>query len=261
MLGILIGASLGISLTISFGSWILSLIFKDSSIADIFWGTYFIFIALILYFLQSGPDSVQTIYLLLIIIWGLRLAIHIGLRKVNKPEDKRYAAWRIKWGSNFQARNLVQNYLLQGMLAATISLPTFFIFYLPQNNEFNWLKIIGLILFGIGFSFEVISDFQLSRFLKNGTKTGSIMTKGLWKYSRHPNYFGEIVLWWGLWIISLSSRLSLIGVIGPILISVLILFVSGVPLLEKHYEHNKNYQEYKRVTPPLVPFLKNRNEN
>jgi steroid 5-alpha reductase family enzyme len=139
------------------------------------------------------------------------------------------------------------------MFLFIIAIPVMFI---NKNvfGELNYLILIGLFVWVVGFLFESIGDKQLSEFIKNPANKGKLMTKGLWKYSRHPNYFGEIVQWWGIWIIALNIPNGLYTIIGPITISILILFVSGIPLLEKKYKGRADFEDYKKRTSIFFPL-------
>lgn len=237
--------------------WLFSILLKDSSLADVYWGIYFILIAVVLYFQSPVHNSIQNIDLILIILWGTRLAIHIALRKVNKPEDFRYSNWRNQWGKNFLWKNLLQNYLLQALFAIIISSSTLVIFFNQDSaSTIHWWQYIAILIWIKGFIYEFISDHQLTRFMKLRKSNKEVLKSGLWKYSRHPNYFGEIVQWLGLWILTIGLKYYLFAIISPLLISYLIVFVSGIPLLEKRFSNNPDYKEYMRYTPSLIPFFK-----
>jgi steroid 5-alpha reductase family enzyme len=188
----------------------------------------------------------------LVTIWGIRLSWHIFLRNKNKMEDFRYLAWRNEWGKWFYIRSFFQVYMLQGLFLFVISSPIFFINNTLeiQNNIWTW---IGATIWLIGFLFETIGDAQLSIFKKSNKN--KIIESGLWKYTRHPNYFGEVLLWWGIWVMSLVNFQNLWGIIGPLTIHYLILYVSGVPMLEKKYEGNPDFENYKKRTNRFLPWF------
>jgi steroid 5-alpha reductase family enzyme len=188
----------------------------------------------------------------LVTIWGIRLSWHIFLRNKNKTEDFRYLAWRNEWGKWFYIRSFFQVYMLQGLFLFVISSPIFFINNTLeiQNNIWTW---IGATIWLIGFLFETIGDAQLSIFKKSNKN--KIIESGLWKYTRHPNYFGEVLLWWGIWLMSLVNLQNFWGVIGPLTIHYLILYVSGVPMLEKKYEGNPDFENYKKRTNRFLPWF------
>lgn len=233
--------------------FIFSLIIKRQDIADVFWGPTFIYIAIMLNFLFPTPSLIKIITLLVVTIWGSRLSLHIWSRNRGKTEDKRYVELSKKWGKYYYLRSFFQTFLLQGILALFVSMPVTIIYSQEPNTNIPIL-FFGIFVWMFGFIFETISDNQLSNFLKN-RKDKKIMDQGLWKYSRHPNYFGEILLWWGIFIISLShSNYWYLAIIGPLTITILILKVSGIPMLEKRYAGEKEYEAYKKKTSKLIPL-------
>jgi steroid 5-alpha reductase family enzyme len=226
--------------------FVMSTLKKRYDIADTAWGLGFILVAI--YSLLSGLLSLQIIVIVgLIMIWGSRLAYHIYLRNKNKPLDFRYK----KYSS---ANSYFQVFLLQGFLMWLISFPVMFV---SRQDIVGWsiFNTLGLLVWIIGFFFESVGDSQLKDFLNKSQNKGKIMDKGLWQYTRHPNYFGEVTMWWGIWLISTSSFLNWITLIGPITITILILFVSGVPLLEKKYQGNKVFEKYKSKTSVFIPWF------
>ena len=175
-------------------------------------------------------------------------------RNLGKPEDFRYAAWRKDWGKWLIPRAFLQVFMLQGVIMLIIAYP------IIMNNattvaSLGALEIIGLAIWIVGFTFEALGDKQLKDFIADKTNKGHIMKKGLWKYTRHPNYFGEATMWWGIFIIAIPSSSGIVGIISPITITLMLLFVSGVPMLEKHYKDNKEFQEYSKVTSIFVPWF------
>lgn len=234
--------------------FIYALIKKRNDIADIAWGLGFIMVAISSYILNQDSLTLQIIPTILILIWGIRLSSHIYKRNKNKPEDYRYQEWRNAWGKWFLLRSYGQVFLLQGFLLLVISLPIIFINSIAFDKISPWYYSIGILIWTIGFLFESISDSQLKKFISKKENAGKIMKYGLWKYSRHPNYFGEVTCWWGLWIITLATVGSFWTILGPLTITFLILKVSGVPLLEKRYENNIEFQEYKKTTSVFFPL-------
>lgn len=231
----------------------ISLWKKRNDLADIAWGLGFILITLSSLFYQNNFSLRAILVALLVLAWGLRLSIHIFLRNKNKKEDFRYKKWRAEWGKLFYIRSYLQIFLLQGLLMLTIALPVIIVMAY-SHSPLAWLDLIGLLVWLTGFYFEASADYQLKRFLAHPANQGRIMTQGVWRYSRHPNYFGEIAQWWGIFIIALSVPYGLYGIIGPLAITLLILKVSGVPMLEKRYQDNPAYQEYKKKTSIFFPL-------
>jgi steroid 5-alpha reductase family enzyme len=232
--------------------FIISLIKKRNDVADIAWGLGFIVICL--YQLWAQPiHPITTLVYCLIVLWGLRLAIHIGFRSIGKTEDFRYKKWREEWGNTFILRSYLQVYVLQGFFMVLISLPILIVSTAPPQY-FNDLTSIGLTLWLIGFTFEAIGDYQLSVFIKNKKSKSDIMQTGLWRYTRHPNYFGEVMVWWGIFIITLPYQNGIWGIISPLIITFLLLYVSGIPMLEAKYKDNAQFQAYKNRTSAFFPM-------
>ncbi len=231
-----------------------ALIRKDNSIVDIAWGVGFIIIA-VYTIVQSGEvDLRKMIVSLLVLLWGLRLSFHIMVRNSGKGEDFRYKAWRNTW-KYFKIRSFFQIFMLQGLLMLIISMPIWFINFSPGGLLSIW-DTIGLLVFGIGFFIEAIADFQLVEFKKNPANQGKIITTGLWSVSRHPNYFGEALVWWGISCYAFSFPYGWIVLISPVVITILLRFVSGVPMLEKKYHDHPDWVSYRKQTAAFVPFLK-----
>ena len=224
--------------------FVISLIKKRNDVADVAWGLGFILMAWTSFFVAGNYGVRGLLVNTLISVWGFRLAWHITSRNIGKAEDYRYLAWRNEWGKWFYLRSYLQVYLLQGFLLYLIALPV-----LAINDSLasplGWLDLIGLVVWLFGFLFEAVGDAQLAQFIKNPVKKGRLMQSGLWAYTRHPNYFGDVTLWWGIWLISFFS-FSFLNIIGPLTITFLILKVSGIPMLEKKMAENPDFAEYKR---------------
>jgi steroid 5-alpha reductase family enzyme len=243
-----------IAITLYVSLWfLLALKMRRNDIADVAWGIGFIFLALIGQLSASSASGRGILALSLVTVWGLRLSLHIGLRNRGKAEDPRYLNWRNEWGHHATVRSYFQIFLLQGFLSVIILTPVTYI-QANTNYDLNWRDVLGWVVWLIGFAFEYVGDLQLARFKKNPRNRGRIITSGLWKYTRHPNYFGEVALWWGLWLAACSVPGAWITVFGPITITILILFVSGIPLLEKRYEENSEYREYRKRTSAFFPL-------
>jgi len=236
-------------------TWFLvALAKRRNDVADIAWGGGFLCAALAAHIMQGTNETRAILILTLVTIWGLRLMLHVGWRNQGKAEDHRYKAWREEWGDSFLTRTFLQVFVLQGFLMLTISLPV--TWSLTHNGPpINILDAVGLCVWLVGFFFEALGDFQLLRFKSNPANNGRIMTSGLWRYTRHPNYFGEVTLWWGIFIICISVPGSYWTVVGPLTITYLILKVSGTPMLEKRYYDNQEYEEYIHSTSAFFPLL------
>ena len=234
--------------------FVVGTLLKNNSIVDIGWGIGFVILAWILFFLRLPVSLVRTSITLLVSLWGVRLFTHILKRNHGKPEDFRYVAFRKAWGKWVVPRAFVQVYMLQGALMFLIALP--FILLEQEAQPVNPLLFaLGLIVYVTGFAFESIGDAQLKAFLQNPENRGKIMTSGLWRYTRHPNYFGEAMLWWGIFLLTLSGGVTPFAVIGPVTITLLLLFVSGVPLLERSMKDKPGYAQYAEMTSIFIPWF------
>jgi steroid 5-alpha reductase family enzyme len=233
--------------------FIVSLMKKRNDVADVAWGLGFVLLTWASSFLSGDIHARELLVNLLVSIWGLRLAWHIHSRNKGKAEDYRYMAWRTEWGRWFYIRSYFQVYLLQGVLLFLIAMPVIFI---NKYSGFGlgFLDIIGAAVWLIGFYFETVGDAQLTRFIKDPANKGKLMQSGLWAYTRHPNYFGEVTQWWGIYCIALSVLGGVFTIVGPLTITFLILKVSGIPMLEKKMEKHPDFAEYKRNVSVFMPF-------
>ncbi len=234
--------------------FLIALIKKDNSIVDIGWGLGFILVALINYFGLPGYTPRQVLVTALIVIWGVRLAAYLYYRNKGKSEDFRYAQWRKKWGRSWVIRSFFQVFILQGVIMLTIAYPVFILHY-DRMLYFTWFDKIGLLVWLIGFLFEAVGDLQKSIFKSKPGNKGKVMTSGLWRYTRHPNYFGEAAMWWGIFIIMLNVPYGWLAIFSPLIITNLLLFVSGVPMLEKKHAADPEYQKYASRTSLFIPWF------
>lgn len=235
------------------GWFVVSIIKKRNDVADIAWGLGFVFISWSGFYIAQTFTIRGLLVNILITVWGLRLAIHIFQRNRYKKEDYRYLAWRKEWGKFFIIRSFVQVYLLQGLLLYIIAFAALYI-NSQQSTRLSSIDVIATLIWIMGFLFETVGDAQLTSFIKNANNKGKIMTEGLWKFTRHPNYFGEVTQWWGIFLFSLSFSNWWITLISPLTITTLILFVSGIPLLEQKYKGRTDFEEYKRKTSIFFPL-------
>jgi steroid 5-alpha reductase family enzyme len=229
----------------------ISLIIRRNDVADIAWGPGYIALCAYCYF-TFVPHTTALVVYGLVTLWGLRLSIHIGLRNAGKSEDFRYKKWREEWGRSFYWRSYLQVYLLQAFFLLIISTPIIMAAK-SESIGWHWTSIVGMTLWCVGFYWQAVGDYQLAMFRKRKKHKDEIMQHGLWKFSRHPNYFGEILMWWAIFLVVLPLEYGLYAIVSPVLITWLLVSVSGVPMLEKKYEGNAAFEAYKAKTPALLP--------
>jgi steroid 5-alpha reductase family enzyme len=234
-------------------AWFLVALWRHrNDVADVAWGFGFLLVALTS-MLLNGAAARPLLIAILVAAWGIRLSLYVYFRNRKKPEDFRYRKWREEWGSSFYIRSYLQVFILQSLLLVLISLPVMYVSSVP-NPPLGYSDIIGVLLWAMGFVFETVGDYQLRCFTRDPMNKGRIMTSGLWRFTRHPNYFGEVVLWWGIFLIALSVRGGWRTIIGPMTITYLILKVSGIPMLEAKYRGNLQYEDYARRTSSFFPM-------
>ncbi|GAC1468511.1 MAG: DUF1295 domain-containing protein [Desulfuromonadaceae bacterium] len=224
-----------------------------NDIADVAWGLGFILVAAVS-LVSGGVYPLRGLLVsTLVLVWGIRLALHIHSRNRGRGEDPRYRQWREEWGKWFVLRSFLQVFMLQGILLLLVTVPIIYVNTAP-TVPLGWLDVLGLALWLFGFCFEAFGDWQLLHFIRDPRNKGKLMTTGLWRYTRHPNYFGEVTLWWGIWLMVLALPGGWLTIIGPLTITILILKVSGIPMLERPYEGRTDFQEYKRRTSAFFPL-------
>jgi steroid 5-alpha reductase family enzyme len=232
--------------------FVIGMLRKRNDVADIAWGPGFILVGVYAWATRPYSPLAALVYGM-VTLWGLRLSLHIALRHRGKPEDFRYQQWRAAWGKSFVLRSFLQVYLLQAGFMLLISAPLLIVAEAAPPAIHAW-SIPGVLLWLIGFFFEAIGDYQLAVFVKNKTSQHEIMETGLWRYTRHPNYFGEVLLWWGIFLVVLPVQHGIWGIISPVTITFLLLFVSGIPMLEAKYAENPKFQAYKKRTSAFFPW-------
>lgn len=242
------------SLLIFIITFLIAIFIRNNSIVDILWGLGFVFIAWISYFFVV-PSFVSQLVLAYVTVWGLRLSFHITARNWGKGEDFRYAQWRQQWGSNWVLRSFFQVFAVQWLLMQLVSIPIV-ITMTGKDMIPPVLQYLGMAIWLTGFFFEVVGDYQLTQFKKQKTSKGKLMTTGLWSLTRHPNYFGEATLWWGIGILAYGVSRNLLAFVGPLTIDFLLLFVSGIPLLEAKYKGRADWRAYAKKTSAFFPFGK-----
>jgi steroid 5-alpha reductase family enzyme len=234
---------------------------KDNGTADIAYGWGFVLVALFT-FLIGNPGNAGFIATVLAAIWAARLSIRIYSRNHGKPEDFRYASMRLAWGKRFALNSFVQVFMLQGLIIFIVALPVSLLNIYGNGGDLSLLGWLGVLIWAKGFFFESVGDWQLSKFMRDPANKGRIMDKGLWHFTRHPNYYGESLMWWGLALVSSSTIwvagnhfLAFVPFIGSALITFLLLKVSGVPLLEAHFAGKPEWEAYKAKTSVFIPWF------
>ncbi|MFM7685910.1 MAG: DUF1295 domain-containing protein [Actinomycetota bacterium] len=235
------------------GTWLVSLALKNASIVDIIWGFGFVLVAWAVRLRVDGLDARQNLLVLMTTVWGLRLAGYLFWRNHGKGEDFRYRAMRKHWGARFPVVSLITVFGLQGVLMFVVSLGVQ-LGQAPETPALGWLAGLGVVLWAVGLFFEVVGDAQLARFKADPENQGKVMDRGLWRYTRHPNYFGDACVWWGIALVAAETSVGRWGLLGAAVMTVLLRRVSGVVLLEKSLGKRKpGYAEYVAHTSAFVP--------
>ena len=242
---------LSVMLLLAISAWALSVKLRDVSIVDSLWSIFFIVFTLLFAWRLRSDATAAYVLIALILLWGLRLSAYITIRNHGKGEDRRYQAIRARNQPNFEFKSLYLVFLLQMVLATVIVLPVVPI--LNGARDANLLTYAGFVIAAFGALFETIADAQMARYKATRAAQDTVMNRGLWRYSRHPNYFGEATFWWGLWIASASMG-GAWTLFSPLLMTWLLTRVSGVPLLEADLQQRSPaYREYLLTTPRFVP--------
>jgi steroid 5-alpha reductase family enzyme len=248
-------AELGITLVIAFAwmtvGWVVSLLRRDASVVDIGWGLGFVLVAWAIYMRLADGELWARVLLAMVSLWGVRLSIHIARRNLGKGEDYRYRAMREKRPDTFARDSLFTVFYLQAVLMAIVSLPLQWGISRPPST--GALPILGLFVYALGVFFEAVGDWQLARFKADPANKDRVMDRGLWRYTRHPNYFGDFCVWWGIYLIALAAgHWWTIG--GPVVMTALLMKYSGAGLLEKTIgKRRPGYAEYIRRTNGFFP--------
>ena len=236
--------------------WMISVAIKNVSIVDLFWGMGFVLSSVVYFILTDGIFVRKILLLILVSVWGLRLSIYLAWRNIGKGEDFRYQEFRRQYGAKrYWWISFFQTFLLQGVLMWLISAPLLGAQYIEPRNALSVIDFAGIFLWVVGFSFEAGGDWQLARFKANPANQGKVLKTGFWRYTRHPNYFGDAAVWWGFALISVSGG-SYFPVLGSVLMTLLIIKVSGVALLEKTLKTGKpEYADYVEKTSAFIPWF------
>ena len=236
--------------------WLISLGYRNVSIVDSLWGLGFVLIAWLTFFMSDGVWSRKMLIAVLVTLWGLRLSIYLSWRNWGKGEDPRYGSWRKKSGDRFWLVSLFKVFILQALVLWVISLAVQIGQLASIPAKLTWLDGLGIIVWAVGFTFESLGDWQLAKFKSDPASKGRVMDRGLWAYTRHPNYFGEFLIWWGIFLITLSTPNSWWTILSPVIITLVLLKMTGIPLTEQELVKNRpGYSEYVKRTSAFVPWF------
>ena len=234
-------------------TWLVSLPLRNASIVDLIWGLGFVLVAWAVRLTVDGNSARQWLLVAMVTLWGLRLSAYLTWRNHGNGEDYRYKAMRKHWGERFWWVSLFTVFALQGILMWTVSLSVQ-LGQVPDDPGLGVLAALGVAVWAVGLTFEAVGDAQLARFKADPANAGTVMDQGLWRYTRHPNYFGDCCVWWGITLVAIESGLGAVGIVGAVVMTVLLRRVSGVTLLEKSLKKRRaGYDEYIARTSPFVP--------
>ena len=234
-------------------TWVISLVLKNASIVDVAWGIGFVAVAWMVAARVDGNVDRQFLIVAMTTLWGVRLAVYLFIRNRGAGEDYRYRAMRKRWGSRFPLASLGTVFILQGVLMWIVSLPVQ-LGQVQESPDVGVLAWLGVAVWAVGLFFEAVGDAQLAQFKEDPANEGLVMDRGLWKYTRHPNYFGDACVWWGIALVAAETTVGRWGLIGAVVMTVLLRKVSGVTLLEKSLvKRRAGYEEYVARTSPFVP--------
>ena len=236
--------------------WLISLRYRNVTIVDSLWGLGFVLIAWITFLLSEGFIGRRLLIVVLVSLWGIRLSVFLSRRNWGAGEDPRYGEWRKKSGERFWLVSLFKVFLLQAIFLWVISLVLQIGQLSSTPDRFTWLDMLGVFIWGAGFFFEAVGDWQLARFKADPSTKGRVMDQGLWAYTRHPNYFGEFLIWWGFFVITLSTPNSWWTIISPLIVTAVLLKMTGIPLTESTIVKTRpGYKDYIERTSAFVPWF------
>ena len=235
--------------------WLISLAYRNVTIVDSLWGLGFVLIAWLTLGMSDGYENRKMLIAILVTLWGLRLSIYLSWRNWGKGEDPRYGSWRKKSGDQFWLISLFKVFILQALFLWVISVAVQIGQLASAPDRLTWLDGLGTVVWLTGFTFESLGDWQLARFKSDPASKGRVMDRGLWAYTRHPNYFGEFLVWWGIFLITLSTPNSWWTIISPMIITAVLLKMTGIPLTEQELVKNRpGYSDYVKRTSAFVPW-------
>ncbi|MGD8330694.1 MAG: DUF1295 domain-containing protein [Acidobacteriota bacterium] len=250
-----LGATASVTLAAVVLLWLISLLRRDASVVDPFWGPGFVMIAAVAYAVGSGYEPRRLLIMAMVAVWGLRLGLHLLARNLREGEDRRYRAMRDYWGASFPWVSLASVFLLQGVLMWLISLPIQAVAVAAGPQQVTIFDLIGGLSWGTGMLFEAIGDEQLRRFKADPANRGRVLDSGLWAYTRHPNYFGDALVWWGIFTVAAGVPGGWWTFFSPLMMTFFLLKVSGVAMLERDIaDRRPAYREYIERTSAFLPW-------
>jgi steroid 5-alpha reductase family enzyme len=249
-------ASAVVLVVVLVGLWRVGVALGDVSIIDIFWGPGFVIVALVVFALGDGPTGRRALLLAMTAAWGLRLGGYLWWRNHGKGEDARYTAMRRHVGEGFDRWALRRVFLFQGLVLLAVSVPLHVGGSITSGRSLLLPQVVaGVLVWAVGLTFEAVGDAQLSRFKADPDSAGKVMDRGLWRYTRHPNYFGDSCVWWGIWLATLVHPAAVIGAVGPAVMTFFLVRVSGKALLERRMRRTRpGYDEYVARTSGFFPM-------
>lgn len=248
--------NLGAGILLMVAGWLVSLVYRNVTLVDSLWGLGFPLMAWVTFLLSEGFTGRKVLIAVLVTLWGLRLSIYLSWRNWGKEEDPRYQKMRRKAGPKFPVRSFYSIFMLQAGLMWVISLSLQYGQIAPEPAKFTPWDGIGALLWCLGFGFQALGDWQLTAFKADPANQGRVMDQGLWAYSRHPNYFGESLMWWGIFFITLAVPHGGWTIISPLTITFLLLKVSGIPMTERVIQKSRpGYKDYIRKTSAFIPWF------
>lgn len=249
---VLIGSALAIVIMMLL-VWLISLKMRDASVVDIAWGSGFVVVAWVSFSLSDGNSTRSLLLTVLTTVWGLRLAFYLAKRNLGHGEDFRYQSMRRKHGKRFAFVSLYTVFGIQGLLMWIVSLPVQ-LGQVTLEPNFGAIGVAGVVAWIIGMFFEAVGDAQLAKFKRDPANKGVVMNRGLWRYTRHPNYFGDACVWWGLGLIAAETSVGLYALVGPVLMTFLLVKVSGAAMLDRALLKRKpGYEQYVATTSGFIP--------
>lgn len=248
-------ATAGVIVALMSVTWLVSVIVRDASIVDLVWGLGFVLSSWTVVLVGDGVESRMLLIAGLVTVWGLRLSGYLAWRNIGSGEDRRYQRMRAHWGERFWLISLGTVFLLQGVIMWIVALPVQLAGTADQPANLGVLAGIGVAIWAVGLFFETVGDAQLARFKADPANEGEVMDQGLWRYTRHPNYFGDFCVWWGIFLVAAETVPARWAVIGPILMSVMLMKYSGVGMLERSIgKRRPGYADYVRRTSTFFPL-------